>query len=360
MSKQPLVCPHCSDYEKFHYSNSVIIKDPIIKCSNCHLTLEIRELDEFMKNRTGQYKRQVANKLIFFTYWLLMEKDKQNIIKATYQDVVEFLRNMIDSREIARQSKQNWRYALKTYFEFIEEGFRAQGKHLIIPVPSQRRLKFSDDQELETFDNENYILWTDIYRILKYFYFNYWVRTEFRHIFLAAYIQAYTGMRVSELVTIQVKDIDLKERRIISGRLEGYSKKGAVLYFVPRQIMDFIAYYIKNSSKDHVVKAGKFLFETSPGKFYSTTSFAERIRHARKKLGMGNKFTSKSFRDAINSERKAKLNTDPEDRKILINQLPGTSVNQKHYLKRFQNWRSIQKLYDRNLPYPALIPLFIL
>jgi site-specific recombinase XerD len=353
LSKYNLNCPACAGRATIEVTHS-----ELLSCRKCELHITIPDLYEFMDNHTGQYCKQIANKLIYFTNWLNKNKNKSEILSAKYSDVVEFLRTDIDQRGNFSGSAEKWRITLNVYYVFIAEEFRSRDKNLINPVPSRQRFKFHDNQEKKDFESK-YLTWPTINRILKFCFYTYWLPGDELYKFLAILILAYTGMRISEVVTIKLEDINFTERKIISGRVVGKSKRGVCLYFVPGFIIDYIKEYI-NSDCYKMISNNLFLFpnlvKNANADNLSTKTIAYCLREIVKPtLKLSEPCNPHAFRDAINSERKIKFKTPEEDRDYLLNQKP-KNVNSKNYLKRFKNWKNIQILSDNNMPYPVFIP----
>ncbi|MHA1822155.1 MAG: tyrosine-type recombinase/integrase, partial [Promethearchaeota archaeon] len=96
------------------------------------------------------------------------------------------------------------------------------------PVPSSLSFKFSDEKDKREFSfDKKYLTYEAIEKLLRFFYF-----TDYEMYILISLL-AYTGARISEICTIQLRDINLKDRIIISGRIPDFSKTGLVIYFYP-------------------------------------------------------------------------------------------------------------------------------
>lgn len=96
----------------------------------------------------------------------------------------------------------------------------------------------------------------------------------------------YTGVRVGELVKMMVDDINLDKRYcIVHGR--GDTERKVVL---PKQLSKLLKIYLE-------VKTNlKYLFESRPGKHYSTIAINQMFIRARKKLSLPDTFHPHTFR----------------------------------------------------------------
>jgi integrase len=306
----------------------------------------IPNLDDFMRNYAPRSGLQVKARILEFYKWAVKKYRIKSILDVKYNMVLEFFKG-IDIRDLRENTKSRYRYALYKYFEYnIEYNQKMELPIIQNPVPSELFFRFSNekDRRTQTF-SKKYMTYFEIEKILKFSYF-----TNFQ-MFIFFGLIAYTGARPSEIASIQKADLDLKERKFISGRSINYSKRGLVLFFWPKFFTQYLLEYLSG-----IVGPSEFLFpakyETENGTgFMSTTTFWKWVGWvSRDVLKLNIKITPRMYRDAINSERKDK-GVDLVTRQYLVNQEPD-SVNESDYLKRFENWEWLRNKYDQTIPYP--------
>lgn len=298
-------------------------------------------LDDFLRNYRSRYGRQVSFRLDEFCIFLNQQQSsKDNILDATYQEVLEFFKE-VDKKDLMLDSKEKYRNALNQYFKYAAElHLKMNYKYLINPVPTSHFFRFSDikDRQNMTFEKD-FLEYNDILKTLKFFYYQ-----NFRmYIFFS--LISYSGARPSEICSILIEDLDLENRKFISGRFENYSKKGIVLYFWPKFLTSDLEKYVKTINS-------KFLFPSSQSAtgFLHPKTPRRHMSRASKLLKLDFSIQPKMFRDAINSARQIN-HVDLESRQYLLNHKPD-SVNSTNYLKRFKDWKFLQELYDKTFPYP--------
>ena len=296
-----------------------------------------RDLQDHYQGRTV---RQMKNKMLYFAEYLKSERDRDNVLDADYTDVLAYFREKIEPKNILIKSKQRYRMVLNTYYAIVQERKNAAGKDFNSPVPSEFGFSFLDKKNRDKEFDQQYLTYPTIQRLLRFTFF-----TDYE-LFIQVCLLAYTGMRVSELVTIRVTDLDLESRIIITGRVSGHSKSGVVVYFYPtffgRYFRDFI------EQTDHK----EFLFPSpvSNRDHISTKTPRSKLRKITEILDLDQPVNPHAFRDAINTGRE-EMGCRIETRNLLLNQ-KSKNVNTKHYLKKYKNLLKLREKYDRWFPYP--------
>jgi integrase len=147
---------------------------------------------------------------------------------------------------------------------------------------------------------------------------------------------AYTGMRIGGLIALKIADIDLVNRKLTTQEKPTQVHNGLNEYCIAQALVaDLQAYLLevqmKNPSQIH-------LFPVSPNS-------------VRRQLGKWKrkKTHPHAFRDALNT-RWAELGLEMALRDILMNH-EASSINSKHYLKKYRSWDEKLALYDQYFPY---------
>lgn len=307
----------------------------------------IPHLNNFIMKYSPTYKPNIKNQLIYFENWLKKFKNKDNILDADYSDIFDFFKNDLNSRGNKSESNRKWRVALNNYYEYIREFYlKSNLGNFTNPVPTSRFFQFDKSKDdLDSDFEQKFLKYDVIEKVLKFFYF-----TDFS-MFIVVSLLAYTGGRISEIISIMIKDVDLENRKIISGRTPGFSKAGKVVIFIPQFFVKQLNNYIENNPF-----IDEFLFQTESNQMKKKYGFIQghtirkKLRKVKKILNINVPINPHAFRDAINTERK-EIGCSLEDRQNLLNQKPNT-VNTIFYLKRFRNWKPLREKYDQYFPYP--------
>lgn len=275
----------------------------------------------------------------------------QSMFTATQRDYLDFLK-MIDQRDVLEITKRRYWFMLKNLRDHVMNLSSVDDlEHLVqLKLPPEPLVKFTERQNpvrvLSTFYTEN-----DIARILAH------ARNVSFKYYLILGLTAFSGDRISEVVTIKSAYLDIENRWFISGTVEGFRKTGTVLGFFPRFFQPVVRVYVQQINAttpgtqfifppDHEhVKHGErrgFVHPNQVRKFlYSTFNFIGLNRSG---------ISTKGFRDAINTYRKERFGTSYEDRCRLLNhKIAG--VNVRNYLKRLDDIIELRNLYDRNFPF---------
>lgn len=352
---------------------------------------KIPYLDKVLNSYGSRRRRsQAENYIVKFADWL--EKNRKvHILLADAGDIIDFFDIEINSRNIKKVSKEVWRTFLLKYYTLVEEllskSKRAEQqdaktiidqmnidfdnvkgsdiKNLVItlviqisnqfkkiwefrnPVPSRNLYTFSDtavNEKHKSLEEHRYMRFETIKQILDYFFmFDY-------QIFYILLIVAYTGMRISEAVSIQTADFHPEKRFLVSGKIMDHKKSGTVLYILPDWIEKFHEHY----RKKYLIT--DFLFPERQRKglfpFLSRHTIYNALAVAKMTLNIKERCSPHQFRHAINNARKRLTKTLDEDRALLLNQK--SSMNAMNYLD--EELSELIQIYDENMPFPEYEP----
>ena len=157
-------------------------------------------------------------------------------------------------------------------------------------------------------------------------------------------LEKYTGMRESEIITIRVKNIDYKQRIIVSGLVKGAAKEGMVIHPFPEEIVYDLRKYVATlppncpwlfpgrSPSNHVANAGVFVW------------------NFQQKTGISG-WTSHQFRHTIVFLRE-KMGCPDHVNEFLQNQAV-TGTQAKYYRERNFSLQERRELYDKWNPFKA-------
>ncbi|MHA1679625.1 MAG: tyrosine-type recombinase/integrase [Promethearchaeota archaeon] len=207
-----------------------------------------------------------------------------------------------------------------------------------LPAKAKESTEEGYDVEWDDLENESKALDGDsIARIMKCA--NAW---SFR-LFVLLAILKHTGMRVSEAITIRVKNINFEKRIIVSGLVKGYSKVGKVIHPFPI----FLVVPIKKLIA--INRGNEWLFEGRGGKSHYKNPQGM-IKTFRIKNGLD--FTYHQFRHSIVS-RRTKNGCPREFNKFLTNHAV-SGLEERVY--DFPNWKleDRTKKFDEWHPYNGL------
>ncbi|HME56669.1 MAG TPA: tyrosine-type recombinase/integrase [Candidatus Lokiarchaeia archaeon] len=157
-------------------------------------------------------------------------------------------------------------------------------------------------------------------------------------------ILKYTGMRVSEAITIRLKNMDMKERVIGTGVVRNGRKSGKVLFFVPAHVATEIKSYTILLEKNE-----EWLFPAKISRNYMPRSTADSaILNFSRKISV--KFSSHQFRHTLIKNREIKKHCPSHINEFLQNQ-EVTGTQAQFYRERNFTLRDRRDLYDLYNPY---------
>lgn len=189
-------------------------------------------------------------------------------------------------------------------------------------------------------------------RILRYFYFN----SKTLMMFNITSLLLYTGGRVNEISSIELKRLNLKERFFINYvKSKKHARLG--LFFFPnfyKSNLEEWLVHIKESYGDNV----KYLFPSTYKIYnchYSNVSIFRQLKKSAKILKISANPNPHIFRNIINEAREAK-GVSSTRRALLLNQTPPGGVNTQYYMKSLKKIRKLREIYDKTFPFPEFNP----
>ncbi len=159
-----------------------------------------------------------------------------------------------------------------------------------------------------------------------------------------------TGMRVGELASIQVLNINTEKRFVkVSG------KRGKGVYYFTESLAEKLDYYI-----NHTPHLNKYLFPSHRAEHYTARAISMILSHIREEIGIKKHISAHTFRRTLNTYRFEMLIIDSTDPlkvkddirlKILLNHKV-KGVNFESYTKL--NYEHFLSMYDTLNPYKKL------
>lgn len=315
-------------------------------------------LEEVKKRSPGSY---INNKLVIRD---LIKEIPKPFVEITMIEIKEYFTNIIDEKEIKKTSKNSIRYMLMSFFNYIQKTLLSYKISFSNPVPSKKIFKFStnvgdishvSDEELKIL-NINQIT-----KILDYTY------DKIRDFILFG-LTITSGARISEIRTIMIKDINLKNCSFQTGFIPGarkttlHTNKG-LLFFFPFGFKKYIKKYMETEKVPilfHPKRNFKNLWPNKdwffPGynnKCISKDTTQKILSEVRRKIKI--KFTWHTFRRSritAMSKKGCPLGIS----ELLLNHAP-SSVEGKSYIKL--SIKDKRKLYDKYDPYKKILKALI-
>jgi len=311
--------------------------------------------NEFMNKYAKSTYQKKRNKLIKFSLFMENEFNITDITQAKAPHIIEYFKQ-INKKDVLRDTKQNYRKVLNSYYKFIKEiKNKLEGdKYFTNPVPSINLFDFSEKpMALEDIESKEDIIsnYEIVEKVLNYLYFT---RPT---IFVIVSLLLYTGARISEIISIRIENIDLQERFFFTKVKGKKNQNRHGVYFFPSFFVKYLVDYL-----DHLrIEFSKtdFLFPSPKGsksklKYLSSNTVRKHLREIKNSLGLTCAINPHAFRDFINTERFDK-DLNQKYRTLLLNQSP-KGVNVKNYLKKYKKRKELQRIYDRTLPFPEFKP----
>ncbi|MFX1236335.1 MAG: tyrosine-type recombinase/integrase [Promethearchaeota archaeon] len=316
-----------------------------------HFKEKVPYYDEFLERYSQQTVAKNKNKLIYFALFLeniygikMLHPDGKLLSKAC----LEFFKEDINKRDIIRESKSKWRNFLNSYYNYVKEiKEKLEGINYINPIPSINLLDF-DEKEISIEDleqQEDVLTYPIAEKVLNYLFFTR------KRLFVIVSLLLYSGARISEIMHLEINNIDFEERFFYTKVKSKKSLNRWGLYFFPEFFVPHLKAWIQEIQQQY--KEPNYLFQ------YGQTHLTDKsprmhLRKIKNILGLNCRMNPHSFRDLINTARFEKgLNT--KFRSLLLNQLP-RNVNVKHYLKKYKKRKELLRIYDQTFPYPEFEP----
>jgi integrase len=158
-------------------------------------------------------------------------------------------------------------------------------------------------------------------------------------------ILKYTGMRLSEAISLRRENIDLKERVLASGVVKNYRKTGEVIFCVPEHVITEIKeyYMLMNDGQEWL-----FPSRYNTGSFVTEDGFYRICHVIAKKCGIH--FTPHQFRHTLIKNRDIKMHCPDHVNEFLQNHAV-TGVQARYYRERNFTLRDRRDFYDQFNPY---------
>ena len=286
-------------------------------------------LQEVEKRSHGAYLNQKIHIIDCLNF---INKPLKDITILNVRDYLIFLDN---KKSIKYTSKTTYRSHLTSFFKYYRRVNIETNPNYLNPVPDKDIFDFTktendfkkiSDKNSDKFSREELIT---ILRLSK--------KREFRDFIIFA-ILIFTGMRISEALTIKIKYTNLEKRFIETGDVKDARKSNkTLLFFIPKFSTPFLEQYIMNMKKKSI-----WLF---PGRssFLNKNSWYDLLKNHYPKIYS----KSQKFRKTIVSEY-VKNGCEIALAEILTNHTP-TSLTAEYYLKLEPEEK--RDLYDKFFPY---------
>lgn len=305
-------------------------------------------LDYFIDTYSESTQPHVFNKLVNFTLYC-KEKYEKEILDVSSPEVLSYFQKVINKMNIKKATKIKYRHVLNSYYNYVKN-FKEQMEQEKFenPVPSSIIWDFSGTtSSLEDIEIEDELLTMEVVeRIFEYLYYV----PESLRIFIIMSLILYSGARGSEVLHIELKNIDLKNRWFVTRIKSRKSEKRDGIYFFPPFFVPELKKYVKKLKYKKL--NAKYLFQQGTSHL-SIKTLDKHMRKVKKALGLKCATNPHAFRDFINTLR-IEMRIPKEIRKILLNQ-KAKDINITYYAKKFKNRVHLRELYDKCTPFKKLI-----
>lgn len=277
-------------------------------------------LKDYIKSKHSVSVRTNTMKM-FFTF--IGHKHIFECTRRELKDYFTFLKNS----DLSFNTKKNRWAIVKSFIEEINDYYFDKFPGIMIP---RTRNKWGTYHR-ETKSNGKATK-EEIEKILEHLY-----ETKYHH-YLMIRILVETGMRVSELVSIETKKTDLKNRNF--NVKEKHKTKGHK-YKYTKSLKEELEYFIKGKGEQ------EYLFNSIHKKQFHTDTIRKALQNACIYLKINHKITPHSFRKSLITYWRLK-GVSKEDRFYLIGHALD-DVEAKHYID-FTEENDLE-LYDKSFPY---------
>ncbi|MHA1192227.1 MAG: tyrosine-type recombinase/integrase [Promethearchaeota archaeon] len=156
--------------------------------------------------------------------------------------MLDYFENEIDIREnITYNTKNRYRYTFKRYYSYVKERKElVEGVLFINPVPSSNLFNFTEKVlPIESLETEDELLtYPVVEKILNYLF------VTRRKIFIILSLLLYSGARISEVCSIEIKNIDLEERFFYTKIKSKKNQNRWGIYFFPSFFISYLEQWI--------------------------------------------------------------------------------------------------------------------
>ncbi len=298
-------------------------------------------LDSQSKNSYLSFKAHILEFYTFTSY-----RQLANVKVADIKEYFEHLRSM----RLSEKTRWIYSYVVKTWFTHaIKQLYARSGVTLVnmfdyIDIPfssSPPQVKTGTSKIMIDLDaaksNVKVISDADMVKIVR------GAKLRSQRLYTIVLVMKYTGMRISELETIRIENVNVNERIIATGGEKDFSKTGIVYFVVPEHVMAEIRAY-----KLDLKPGEEWLFPSLYGaKGGHVVTLGKEIKELSTELGIH--FTSHWFRHTIIKKRE-KMGCPPHINEFLQNQAV-TGTQARYYRERNFTLRDRRALYDQWNPW---------
>lgn len=291
--------------------------------------------DNVKKRSLNSFKISQNVLMRFFNY---IQKNPEDVKRS---DVKDYLKNIVDNWNVKLKTKSLHYALLSSFYSWLTEELNEDEIVFINPVPKKYVRNFTtnpNDFEDEDDANKKVLSKEQIEQILDYTRNNRKMRD-----FILVGLQICTGARVSEIRTIRISNVNLKERSFKTGieiNARKSSKHGLkkLKFIFPKKFKIYLEYYLNTLDPNQ-----KYLFSTyNQNKCLNNDLVYYIYNQIREKIGFY--FTSHFFRHSIITyleENGCPVNIS---NRLLNHKISGT---QERVYKHFDRVKD----YDKYFPY---------
>lgn len=266
----------------------------------------------------------VGSILSRFVAWLGIKP----VLSVGYEELQRYFLMLRDDASITLRTKELYWGTVRGFMEYVAE---SRDIHVNIPKRTVKFVKFGNKpgpaSKARVMSRDEVVAFRDRVKLVA------------RREYIWVYLLADCGMRVSELATIRIENVDVGERYLVTGMVEGARKTGEAGYFFSPECARELARYMM------LVPEGDWLFP-SPCK-QGRPVLGETIEDFIVRTRDDPSITTHTFRKSLNTLR-AGMGCDLEIRKILLNHKVN-DVNVTNYTMRTRKEK--RDLYDKFYPY---------
>ena len=311
-------------------------------------------LNEVRKRSEGEFNN---SKMLLRSFFRHVKKKIKDI---TMLDVKDYFENYLDIRPIKNNTKNTRRYMLKGFFDHVQITYLSENKNYNNPVPSKKIYQFTkkegDIQRYnESSEKEMVFDQGQLIQIWDYALHRYKLTLRFMWLrdFVLLTLIVCTGARISEIRTIMLQDVHVKQRYFETGFVKGarkstMNKKKGLLFFFPEKIIYYLKLYMQlleeKKGPDNI-----WLFPGQKGSFL--TDMGARLITTKLSKHLGFKIRWHSFRRSMITSR-TKMGCPLYLSEMLMNHAP-SSVEAKSYIKLTLEEK--RDYYDQYFPYDFLL-----
>jgi len=300
---------------------------------------------------TASMSQYVAHIKMFFTFC-----KKDDPLKVKRIDVMDF-RDYLESKNYTLKTKESKLGCLRGFFEyvnFMEPDFSN-------PVPKIKFMKLSKDkmimsvEDKEKTQRQKWLDYEQLKEIMEH------ARDYKYEIYMQLVVQAFTGCRIGEVVTLKKENVKPFRNFLMTGIVENARKtsKENPIYFVFSKRIGLILSRYMLYHKNKYGEETEWLFP-SPSD-YQKHSSVRRIQTYLKKAGedLGYPIKSHAFRRSISTHRANESKTSLEHREFLSNhKISSTEANhytsisiEQRYEIYMENYPVTYKKLESVIPY---------